>query len=65
MGERTTVGFSPCIQHRPATGKGDMKRLTWAKALIICCFRGGPTEEAAEKLNSRKVLCQGTASAVP
>jgi hypothetical protein len=44
MGEGSTVGFSPCIRHLPASGNGDMKRLAGAKALIIQCFRGGPTE---------------------
>ena len=43
-GQESTVGFSPCIQHRPAIGKGDMKRLAGTKARIIYCFRGGPTE---------------------
>jgi hypothetical protein len=44
MGEGSTVGFSPCIRYRPAISKEDLKRLAEAKAIIILCFRGGPTE---------------------
>jgi len=44
IGKANRVGFSPCIRHRPAIGKGDAARLAGAKALIIYGFRGVPTK---------------------
>jgi hypothetical protein len=59
------MGFSPCVRHRPATVQGELERPAGAKALIVYCFRCGPTEVVPLLQNRPSITIRGIKMRLP